>query len=171
MEDLYVENLVPRKPRPYETIVKGGVWGITALFLLAGFFFHYLFLIGFVAMLIVCFFALPRLSVEYEYLYVSRSIEIDSIFSKEKRKKTAEYDLEQMEIFAEEGAWQLDEYKNAQAVDRDFTSGEEGAKVWILVVRTGQALERVRLEPDEEMVKAVKSVFPRKVFFNSGARA
>ncbi|MBQ7584515.1 MAG: hypothetical protein IJT24_07870 [Lachnospiraceae bacterium] len=164
MEDLYVECLVARKQRAYETFVRGGVWGLTALFLIAGFFIHFLFLIGFVAMLLVCFFALPRLSVEYEYLYVSRSIEIDSIYSKEKRKKTAEYDLEQMEIFAEEGAWQLDEYKNAQTVNKDFTSGEDGVKAWILIVRTGQALERVRLEPDGEMIKAVKSVFPRKVF-------
>ena len=47
-----------------------------------------------------CYFLLPRLEVEFEYLYLQRSLSIDSIFSKEKRKKAAEYDLDKMEIFA-----------------------------------------------------------------------
>lgn len=164
MDDGYVECLIARKPKPYETLVRGGAWGLLALFLLAGLFVHIVFLIGFIIMLVVCFFALPRLSVEYEYLYVSKSIEIDSIYSKEKRKKTAEYDLEQMEVFAEEGAYQLDEYKNLKTVDRDFTSGEEGIRAWVLIARTGQDVQRVRLEPNDEMIKAVRSVYPRKVF-------
>ena len=164
MDDLYVECLVARKPKQYETLLRGGAWGLAALFLAAGFFVSFLFLIGSVIMLIVCFLCLPRLSVEYEYLYVSKSLEIDTIFSKEKRKKTAEYDLEQMEIFAEEGAFQLDEYKNVQAADKDYTSGEEGIRAWVLVVRNGNGTDRVRLEPNEEMIRAVRSVFPRKVF-------
>lgn len=164
MEDLYVECLVARKPKSYEPLLRGGAWGLAALFLIAGFFVNYLFLIGCVIMLAVCFLALPRLSVEYEYLYVSRSLEIDSIYSKEKRRKTAEYDLDQMEIFAEEGAFQLDEYNNTKAVDKDYTSGEDGIRAWVLVVRTGHEVERVRLEPNEEMIKALRSVYPRKVF-------
>lgn len=164
MDDGYVECLIAKKPKPYEPLVRGGAWGLMALFLLAGLFVSIIFIIGFIIMLFVCFFALPRLSVEYEYLYVSKSIEVDSIYSKEKRKKTAEYDLEQMEIFAEEGAYQLDEYKNLKTVDRDYTSGEEGIRAWVLIVRTGQDVQRVRLEPNEEMIKAVRAVYPRKVF-------
>ena len=164
MNDTYVECLVARKPKPYETLLKGLSWGFTVLFVLAALFFLPVLFIGAVIMLLVDFFLLPRLSVEYEYLYVSKSIEIDSIYSREKRRKTAEYDLEQMEIFAEEGAYQLDEYKNMKTADRDYTSREDGIKAWVLIVRSGQEVERVRLEPNEEMVKAVRSVYPRKVF-------
>ncbi len=164
MEDLYVECLVARKPRPYETLLKGLAWGFTVLFAVAGLIFLPVLLVGAVILVLIDFFALPRLSVEYEYLYVSRSIQIDSIYSKEKRRKTAEYELEQMEIFAEESAWQLDEYKNMQTVDKDYTSGEDGISAWILIVHNGQEIHRVRLEPNEEMVKAVRSVYPRKVF-------
>lgn len=163
MDDIYVECLVAKKPRTYETVVKGVAYGATALFLILGLM-NLIFLIGFGIMLFVDFLALPRLSVEYEYLYVSKSLQIDSIYSKEKRKKNAEYDLEQMEIFAAEGAWQLDEYKNMQTVNRDFSSGEEDAKIWILIVHNGQSIDRVRLEPDEDMVKAIRQVYPRKVF-------
>ena len=163
MDDIYVECLVAKRPKTYETVVKGVAYGATALFLILGLM-NLIFLIGFGIMLFVDFLALPRLSVEYEYLYVSRSLQIDSIYSKEKRKKNAEYDLEQMEIFAAEGAWQLDEYKNMQTVSRDFSSGEEDAKIWILIVHNGQSIDRVRLEPDEDMVKAIRQVYPRKVF-------
>ena len=163
MEDLYAECLVAKSPRPYETLLKGLAWGFTALFLIAGLF-NIVFLIGFVVMLLVVLLGLPRLSVEYEYLYVSKTIEIDSIYSKQNRKKTAEYDLDKMEIFAEEGAWQLDEYKNLKTVDRDYTSGETEGNIWILIVHNGQNIDRVILEPDEEFVRAVRSVYPRKVF-------
>ena len=163
MEDLYVECLVAKKPRSVETVIKGVAYGLTALFLILGLL-NVFFLIGFVIMFIVDFLAVPRLSVEYEYLYVSKSLQIDSIYSKERRKKNVEYDLEQMEIFAEEGAWQLDEYKNMQTVSRDFTSGEEGVRPWILIVHNGQAIDRVKLEPNDELIKVLKTVYPRKVF-------
>ena len=163
MDDLYVECLVAKKPMASETLIKGVAYGVTALFLILGIL-NLFFLIGFLIMLGIDFLALPRLSVEYEYLYVTKTLQIDSIYSKEKRKKNAEYDLEQMEIFAAEGAWQLDEYKNMQTVNKDFTSGEDDIKPWILIVHNGQAIDRVRLEPNEEMIKAIRSLYPRKVF-------
>ena len=164
MDDIYVECLVGKKPKTSETMLKGAAYGATALFLILGLIMNPLFLAGFVIMLVIDFIAIPRLSVEYEYLYVARSLQIDSIYSKQKRKKNVEYDLDRMEILAAEGAWQLDEYKNMQTVNRDFTSGEEGIKPWILIAHNGQTIDRVRLEPDEEMIKAIRSVYPRKVF-------
>lgn len=166
MEDFYVECLVAKKPKAYETLLKGAAWGFTALFLVAGLI-SFFFLLGFVAMILVDLLLLPRLSVEYEYLYVAKTLQIDSIFSKEKRKKNAEYDMDQMEIFAEEGSSKLDEYKNANVTVRDYTSREAGIRPWILIIRRGQTLEKVKLEPDEEMIKAVRMNYPRKVFANA----
>ncbi|MBQ4481697.1 MAG: hypothetical protein II966_00540 [Lachnospiraceae bacterium] len=163
MDDLYVECLVAKKPRASETLIKGVAYGATALFLILGLT-SLLFLIGFGVMLFVDFLLLPKLSVEYEYLYVSKTLQIDSIYSKQKRKKTVEYELDKMEIFAREGAWQLDEYKNMQTVNRDFSSGNEGTDTWIMIVHNGQAIDRVRLEPNEELIKVIKTLYPRKVF-------
>ncbi|MCR5774448.1 MAG: DUF6106 family protein [Lachnospiraceae bacterium] len=162
MDDLYVECLVEKKSGMSETVIKGIAYGATVLFAILGLS-SFLFLLGLGIMLLVDFLLLPRLSVEYEYLYVSKSLEIDSIFSKQKRKKNIEYDLEQMEIFAEEGAWQLDEYKNLKTVNKDYTSGAEGINAWILIVHNGQDIHRVRLEPNEELIEAIKTFFPRKV--------
>lgn len=163
MDDLYVECLVAKKPLPAETLIKGIAWGAAALCLLLGVA-NILFMIPFIVIAAADFFLLPRLSVEYEYLYVSKSLQIDRIYSKQNRKKAVEYDLEQMEIFAEEGAWQLDEFKNMKTVDRDFTSGMPERSVWILIAHNGQQIDRVRLEPNAEMVEAIRNVYPRKTF-------
>ncbi|MCR5746671.1 MAG: DUF6106 family protein [Lachnospiraceae bacterium] len=163
MDDFYVECLVAKKPVPFETLIKGLAWGVAALCFLLGVI-NIIFMIPFILIVIANYFLLPKISVEYEYLYVSRSLQIDRIFSKQNRKKAIEYDLEQMEIFAEEGAWQLDEYKNMQTVNRDFTSGLPDRDIWILIVHNGQQMDRVRLEPNAELIQAMKSVYPRKTF-------
>ena len=166
MEDLYVECLVPRKPRTTDMVIRGIAYGATAVFFLMTVW-SFLFLILFGIMLAVDLLLLPRLSLEYEYLYVSRTLQIDRIFSKQSRKKAVEYDLEKMEIFAEEGAWQLDEYKNLNTVTRDFTSGDAGRTRWIMIAHDGPKVDRAVLEPSEELISAIKGVYPRKTFTKS----
>ena len=165
MDDLYVECMVPRKPLPAETLIKGAAWGAAALCVLLGFM-NIIMMIPAVIIAAADYFLLPRLSVEYEYLYVSKSLQIDRIFSRQNRSKAVEYDLEKMEIFAAEGAWQLDEYKNMNTTDKDYTSGYPDREVWILIVHNGQNIDRVRLEPNAEFVQAMRTVFPRKTFTN-----
>ncbi|MBO6111549.1 MAG: hypothetical protein J6P45_00675 [Lachnospiraceae bacterium] len=165
MDDLYVECLVAKKSSPVSALIKGLVYGVTAVAVLGGLFINPLLLVVAVAGGAAIYFALPMLSVEYEYLYVSKSLTVDKIFSKEKRKNAAEYDLEKMEIFAEEGAYQLDEYKNLQTVKKDYTSADPGKDRWIMVVRNGNTVEEIYLEPNEEMINAIKNHFPRKTFY------
>ena len=164
MEDLYVECLVARKPKPTDALIRGAVIGLTVLMGLAGILLYPVFLLGALAGGLCIYFLLPNLSVEYEYLYISKTIQVDKILSRQKRKKVVEYDLEQMEIFAQKGAWQLDEYKNRKMTERDYSSKTEGADLWIMVVRNGQGMERAVLEPNEAMIKAVAGAFPRKTF-------
>ncbi len=166
MEDLYVECLVAKEPKPTEALIKGAAYGVTVLCFLLGVI-NVLFLIPFVILVVVDIFLLPRLSVEYEYLYVSRSLQVDAIYSKQRRKKAVEYDLEKMDIFAEEGAWQLDEYKNLKTKDRDYTSGRQDAIRWVLIVHDGQNVDRVLLEPNTDLINAIKGIYPRKTFTKS----
>ncbi len=163
MEDLYVEVMVPRNPKTSDAVIKGVSYGATVVFLLLTVV-SSAFLMLFAAMLAVDLLLLPRLSVEYEYLYVSRTLQIDKIFSKQTRKKAVEYDLEKMEIFAQEGAWQLDEYKNLKTVTRDFTSGDAARVRWILIAHDEDKVDRVILEPNEELISAIKGIYPRKTF-------
>ncbi len=164
MDDLYVECLVERKSGPIQPLLKGGAYGLAVVSFLAAIIISPLFFVLTAVMVFCIWLALPALDVEYEYLYVSKSLTIDKILSKEKRKNAAEYDLEKMEIFAEDGAAQLDRYKNLQATVRDFTSHYENRPMWVLVVRNENNVEKVLLEPDEKLIHAMKSHFPHKTF-------
>ena len=165
MDDLYVECLVERKPAPFQPLIRGGAYGLAVVSFLAGVIINPLFFVLTAALILCIWLALPALNVEYEYLYVSRSLTIDRILSKEKRKKAAEYDLERMEIFAEDGAVQLDQYKNMDIPVRDYTSRIENRAVWVLIIRNEGSAERILLEPDEKLIHAMKSHFPHKTFF------
>ena len=165
MNDTYVEWLIERKTPGYAGIVRIGIYAFAAVFFLAGLFMMipFLFIPG-IAVAAAGYFLLPRLNVEFEYLYLQRSLSIDRIFSKEKRKKAAEYDLDKMEIFAEEGAWQLDQYKNMTLKTLDFTSGYPDRRRFVMVIREGGEGLKVLLEPDQKIVDAIKQIYPSKVF-------
>ncbi|MBR2186528.1 MAG: hypothetical protein IJ857_04245 [Lachnospiraceae bacterium] len=165
MNDTYVEWLIERKTPGYAGIVRIGIYAFAAVFFLAGLFMMipFLFIPG-IAVAAAGYFLLPRLNVEFEYLYLQRSLSIDRIFSKEKRKKAAEYDLDKMEIFAEEGAWQFDQYKNMTLKTVDFTSGYPDRRRFVMVIREGGEGLKVLLEPDQKIVDAIKQIYPSKVF-------
>jgi len=162
MNDIYIEWLVERKPNPLSGVIKGASYGLTAALILGGLFAFLPLLIPGVLAVIGCLVFLPRLNVEYEYLYMQRSLTVDCIFSKEKRKNAAEYDFDKMEVFAEEGSEKLSAYKNRDLVTRDFSSGYPDRKRYVMIINSGKETEKVILEPDVRIVDAVRSIYPSK---------
>ena len=154
MNDSYVEWMIARKTKPTDILIKGVAIGLTAVLFLLGLVIFPLFVVAIVAA-VLCYFFLPNLSIEYEYLYVSKELQVDKIMSKTKRKTVANYTLDKMEIFAKEGVYQLDEFKNRQMTTKDFTSGDKDA---------GKESARVYLEPNDAIITAIRNQFPRKVF-------
>lgn len=163
MDDMYVECLVAKKSRPTDIIVKGIVIGLTVFFFIIGLMVP-VFLIPGVLGALAIWLLLPNLSLEFEYLYIAKTLEIDKIMSKAKRKKIIEYDLEKMEIFAENGAYQLDDFKNLQTIEKNYSSREKDRNIWIMIVHAGNEIHRVIMEPDEALINAVRSQYPRKTF-------
>ena len=86
-------------------------------------------------------------SLEYEYLYVDRQLSVDKILAKSRRKKVETFDLGRMEILAPIKSWHMVEEKP----DKRYCMIYNGEK-------------RVIFEPNAEMVAAIKSIAPRKVF-------
>ena len=58
---------------------------------------------------------------------------------------------------------QLDQYKARNVKMSDYTSREPNAKVWVIIYKDQSSEELIAFEPNEEMLKAVKNVYPRKV--------
>lgn len=100
--------------------------------------------------------------VEFEYLYVDKQITVDKIFNKAKRKRAAVYDVEKMEILAPFNSHYLDDYKNRQVKEVDYSSrvARQPEKRYVFFYE-GQ--QKIIIEPNEEFIKAIYNVAPRKV--------
>lgn len=163
MNDTYVEQLVSKKKNPMLNVARFILYGVAIAFILFSLVAGYLFLIGGIVVGAVAYFLLPSFDVEYEYLYLSKEITIDKITSQQRRKTVETIDLAKAEIIAPINSHELDSYKNRNLATKDYTSGEADAKAYMIAYIDGQDSKLISFEPDDEMLSAIKSVFPRKV--------
>lgn len=163
MNDSYVEVLVKRQTKPVHTAIKLGMVIVTALFALAAVIFSWLLAIPAVILLIVDGIFLPRLALEFEYLYVSGELTIDKIMGKTKRKNCFAVEMEKVECVAPEGSDKLLDYRNMKCVEQDYTSRKEGTKPYICIFHGDKELWRVKFEPNVKMVEMMRQTSPRKV--------
>ena len=122
--------------------------------------------IGFILFLAMCIAALrvrERLNMEYEYLFVERQFSVDQIFNKSKRKKAAEYALEDIQLIAPVQAASLSGYDRQVKKESDFSSGRPEAEKYALIVQKSGTVEKVIFEPDEAMKKCLKSAAPSRM--------
>ena len=114
-------------------------------------------------MVAAAYFVSLNAQIEYEYLYCERELSVDKIMNKSKRKNAGKFEVERMEILAPMGSYHLDEFKNKTYKELDFSSGTENKpeKRYVLYY---DGKDKVILEPNEEIIKAIKSIAPRKVF-------
>lgn len=162
MSETYVECLVARKPSTVLTFLKMLLIMLTVVFVLIGVVFTPGLLVAIVTG-VGAYFATMNANIEYEYLYLDREISVDKVMAKSKRKKAGVFQVDQMEIFAPLNSHRLDSYRNRDLKTLDYSSGIAAQpERRYMMVWNGST--RVILEPNEEMVKAVQSIAPRKVF-------
>ena len=101
--------------------------------------------------------------VEYEYLYIDKEFSVDKILAQTRRKKVATYTMERMEIMAPIKSYRLDNFKNRQTKDVDYSIGYEDKPDgrYVFYYEGG---EKIIISPSEEMVKVMKNANPRKVY-------
>lgn len=167
--ETYVEWLVKRQGSFAGKALKGlAIVGLVlSIFLM--FFIQGMLVVGFIMAIVfgvLMYFANLNAEIEYEYLYLDREITVDKIMAQTKRKKVAKFNLEKMEIFAPINSHQLDSYKNRNLKSVDYSSGVEQKPDprYIMVYGDEGGTKLVVLEPNEAMVKAIKTIAPRKVF-------
>lgn len=163
MSETYVECLVKHKNSMAALLVK---WVLIVVTVLAG-------ILGLMGALIplviavvtgVCAYIVAlRSDLEYEYLYLDKEITVDKIMRKTKRKKVEVLEIERMEIIAPFHSHRLDSYRNHQLKTVDYSIGEE-KKPDLRYVMYYNGEKRIILSPTPELLKAIYSVAPRKVF-------
>lgn len=161
--ETYVECMVKKKASGLLSALKVVLIGITVITGLLGFMGLIVFLIVAVAAGVGAYFVSLNANLEYEYLYVDKQLTVDKIMARTRRKKVETFDLERMEILAPIKSWHLDDYRNRQLKDVDYSSGvEQQPDIRYSMIYNGE--KRVIFEPNAEMVAAIKSIAPRKVF-------
>ena len=162
MNETYVEWLVKRKTPAYMTLLKILTIMLTVCFVLLGFFLLPAMIIA-VLLGVAAYFVYLNSDVEYEDLYVDKELTVDKVMAKSRRKRVATYDLGKIEILAPIKSWHLDNYKNRTDKTVDYSSGEEKQPDRRFAFFY-DGKQRVLIEPNEEMIKAMQTVAPRKVF-------
>lgn len=101
--------------------------------------------------------------IEYEYLYLDKELVVDKVMAKTRRKRVATYSMDRVEIFAPIKSYRLDNYRNRQTKDKDYSIGveEKPDRRYVFYYEGG---ERILVSPSEEMLKIMKNANPRKVF-------
>ena len=161
--ETYVECMVKKKANGLMSALKVLLIGIAVITGLLGFMGLIVFLIIAVVAGVGAYFVSLNANLEYEYLYVDKQLTVDKIMARTRRKKVETFDLERMEILAPIKSWHLDDYKNRQLKVVDYSSGvEQQPDIRYSMIYNGE--KRVIFEPNAEMVAAIKSIVPRKVF-------
>jgi hypothetical protein len=155
--------MVARKNSPAMGLLKYIIYiltGVSAIGFIGG---YLIFLVPLVIFGLLSFLVVPGFELEYEYLYLDKELTIDKIMSKQKRKKVRDIDLSKMEYICPINSHQLDPYKSRNLKVSDYSSKEENARVWVIVYKDQSGDELIGIEPNEELLKAIKTVYPRKV--------
>lgn len=162
MSDVYVECLVKAKT---SVLGKIGKYALIVLTVLTGCLalLSVLFLVVAVAAGVGAYFVGMVTDLEYEYLYLDRELTIDKVMAKTRRKRVAVYQLDRMEILAPVRSYHLDNYKNRNVKEKDYSIGceEQPDQRYAMYYEGG---EKLILSPSPELVRAMRNAAPRKVF-------
>jgi len=162
MNELYAEASVKRK----DTVATIGLRILMIIGVFVGLFLivagNLLSILG-AAVVVLVFIFYPRLSVEYEYVFVDGQLDFDKISGKSKRKTMLRIDFDQVEIMAPINSSALDNYKHMQLEEKNFTSLNKDCKPYVIIVNSGSKKLKIIFEPNEKMLSMIKQKSPRKV--------
>lgn len=113
--------------------------------------------------IILVFIFYPRLSVEYEYIFIDGQLDFDKITGKSRRKTMLRIDFDQVDIMAPYKSSALDSYKNIQLEKKDFSSLDKASKPYVIIASAGNKKMKIIFEPNEKMLALIKQKNSRKV--------
>lgn len=162
MSDYYSEWIIKRETPQSVKVIKILLYAVCALSLL-------LLFVPYVGILLTAgVFALTYLylrnnDVEWEYSIVNKSLNIDKIMSKSKRKSVVEFELTKVEVFAPLQSSYAKAYEGRGLKTLDYSSLSHDARLFLMVIMHNNELTRVILEPTDGMLKNLRDIIPRQL--------
>lgn len=163
--DTFVEVLIDGKAPVLTNIFKYVLYIFTFLFLLGFLVFGFLSFLLAIACGVGAYFLSIRSKVEFEYSYTNKELDIDAIYSKQKRKHLDTLDIGKMEMMAPICSSHLDEFMNRNYKDCDYSCGPGIVPDPRYVMYYGGE-KKIIFNPTPELVEAIVFAAPRKVYRN-----
>ncbi|MCR4691165.1 MAG: DUF6106 family protein [Lachnospiraceae bacterium] len=169
MNDSYVELLVKRKPSVGFLIGRNLLGGLGAIAVFLGIFSGGLFIFFILFALLLfggAFLMHQKVAIEYEYLYLDKTLTIDRISNQTRRKKIAEYDLQNLELLAPSGSDKVKEYtakKDVKILDFSSRGFSEETKEYAMIISKGNQLILAKIECNDVLYDHFRMIAPRKV--------
>ncbi len=153
MPDLYIESIVRKKTIPGGNLLRN-VCGIFALINLSLALFNGLiFLVPALPFGLVFLWAYKNVDVEFEYLHMGNSLEIDKITGNSRRKSCVNIDLNRVIILAPVGSDKLKAYSGIKVTD--YSSKLSGDTQYEMVCSVNGVKKRFRLQFNEKMKESL----------------
>lgn len=164
MNDALYEQLVARKPKPYDIPVRILVIAVIVAIAIFGMpFIGFLsFALAVAAAFLAYYIIFPRLSVEYEYVLLNHDLQIDAIYNRSKRKSLRSFDIQSAEIIAPKGSPRLNSYRPDKTFD--YSSGNPSARVYAIMIPMDQTNICIYIEPDAKMIEHMKQWMGMKMY-------
>ena len=101
--------------------------------------------------------------VEWEYSLVEKTMYVDKIMKKSKRKRMGEYDLTKLEVMAPQESYYIKEYDKRNLKTLDFSSMIPENKKYVMVLMNNNELIKLIIEPNDRMLKELRDIAPRQL--------
>jgi hypothetical protein len=162
MTELVIEQLVKRNENTTDKLKKTGLVLLTAFAGFASFLIKYVILLT-IALIIADYIIFRRMDIEYEYVFFNGDLDIDKIMSRELRKRMFSTNMKEVEIIAPTGNQAVLCCQHIKELDYSVNNPEMTTYEMVTMYK-GEKV-RVKFNPNEKILKAMKDLAPRKVIF------
>ncbi len=161
----YMEHMVKKQTTMGDKAIRIGCILLIVLLAAAGILIRVLWFAAIIFFVVYRYLIYPNTDLEYEYLYVDKSLTVDKIMAKEKRKTIATYELDRMELLVPANSYRLAEYRNKDLKTVGFWSldNSDDHVPYAMIYEGGL---KVLLDLPQDFVKIIQNNAPRKVFFD-----
>ena len=164
MTNTYQELLIRQDENKANKFLGFAFIGLAVLSVISAIFIKWYFLLGAVLCGILSYIVyFRRRIVEYAYTYLDKEIRVDRIYNLQKRKKIEVFDLEKAEIVAVSDSSSLDNYKNRQVQETDYSTLLPDTEELKLYIMYYEGTRKVYFSFNEDMIQAIRTGIPSKV--------
>ena len=163
MTDAFIEQLIEQGETKEAKTKKTVLLVATGLFAFLTIVIHPIFLLALIVMVIVDSIIFKRMNLEFEYSYFNGDLDVDKIMNREARKRLFSAKVKEMDIIAPTDSDALRGYQHLKVLD--YSSQKPDRSTYEMVATYRGEKVRMRFEPNNEMLNAMRDIAPRKVVF------